>query len=120
MNYIYNMFIGKSTKQESAKHDRITFKINLSEHIPQYYESYNNKVVQEAEITPDHPLYYELFPKKEENFVEYQVKEDDTMFGLAIKLDISEKFLREINGISGNLYPGMTIKLPLGTDLSRL
>jgi hypothetical protein len=35
------------------------------------------------------------------------VKENDTMFGLAIRLDVSEQFLRNINGLSGSLYPGM-------------
>jgi hypothetical protein len=29
------------------------------------------------------------------------------MSGLAIRLDISEQYLRNINGISGSLYPGM-------------
>lgn len=75
---------------------------------------------QETELTPDSPLYYELFPKEKENYIEYTAKEDDTLFGIAIKLDISEKFIREINDISGNLYPGMTVKLPPGTDLSLL
>jgi phage shock protein PspC (stress-responsive transcriptional regulator) len=49
------------------------------------------------------------------------------MFGLAIRLDISEQYLRNINGISGSLYPGMvllfiiqTIKLPKDTDLKKL
>lgn len=120
MNFIYNMFGGKGRKSESSKYDRISFKINLSEHIPQYYESWSNKVPLETEITPDDPLYYELFPKKQHNYIEYITKEDDTFFGLAIKLDINEKHLREINAISGNLYPGMTIKLPSNTDLLKL
>ena len=37
----------------------------------------------------------------------YEVKENDTIFGLAIKLDVSEKLIREINDLSGNIYPGM-------------
>lgn len=52
--------------------------------------------------------------------VRYTVKENDTIFGLSIRLDISEKYLRELNGISGNLYPGMVIKLPKTVDLSLL
>ena len=48
------------------------------------------------------------------------VNENDTIFGIAIKLNISEKKIREINGISGNIYPGMKIKLPEGTDITPL
>ena len=48
MNFLYNMFGGRTSKQESSKYDRITFKINLSEHIPQYYESWNTKAPQET------------------------------------------------------------------------
>lgn len=42
------------------------------------------------------------------------------MSGLAIRLDISEKYLREINNISGVLYPGMTLKLPKTVDMAVL
>jgi hypothetical protein len=37
------------------------------------------------------------------------VQEGDTISGLAIKLNLSEKFLLNLNGISGNLYPGMVL-----------
>lgn len=37
------------------------------------------------------------------------------MFGLAIRLDVSEQFLRNINGLSGSLYPGM-VKISLSVD----
>lgn len=45
------------------------------------------------------------------------VKENDTMSSLAIRLDLSEKYLRELNNISGVLYPGMKIKLPKTVDM---
>ncbi len=57
MSFLFSMF-GKGNKEELSKYDRITFKINLSEHIPQYYEATSNKAITETEITPDHPLYY--------------------------------------------------------------
>ena len=47
----------------------------------------------------------------------YMVKENDTMSSLAIRLDLSEKYLRELNNISGVLYPGMKIKLPKTVDM---
>ena len=42
MNFLYGL-IGKSNRQEQSKYDRITFKINLSDHIPQFYELSANK-----------------------------------------------------------------------------
>lgn len=36
---------GKGNKEELSKYDRISFKINLSEHIPQYYEAASNKAI---------------------------------------------------------------------------
>jgi|688.fasta_scaffold266577_1 hypothetical protein len=36
MSFLFNMFT-KGNKEELNKYDRISFKINLSEHIPQYY-----------------------------------------------------------------------------------
>lgn len=110
MNFLYSMF-GKNNKEDLTKYDYITFKINLSDHIPQYYETTSNKAIVETEITPEHPLYYEIFHRKpeksDEGYVEYLTKENDTMLGIAIRLDISEQYLRNLNGISGSLYPGM-------------
>ncbi len=106
--FLYNMFMRGTGKQEVTKYDRISFKIQLSENIPQFYESATEKPYQEEELTPSHPLYYELFPRTEKtNYVEYITKPNDTILGISLKLDISERLLRELNGLSGNIYPGM-------------
>ena len=78
-------------------------------------------------MTPDHPLYYTIFPKEEEIYVHYTVGKNDTLFGIALKLKIGESIIKQINNISGNIYPGMVsfyiienIKLPEDTDLTKL
>lgn len=78
MSFLFNIF-SKNNKEELNKYDRITFKINLSDHIPQYYETSTNKPTIETEVTPDHPLYYTMFPKRQpepqdDTYVNYTVK----------------------------------------------
>lgn len=116
MSFLFSMF-SKGSREELSKYDRISFKINLSEHIPQYYEASSNQAITEVELTPSNPLYYEIFPSQREepkgdDYIDYVVKDNDTLFGLAIRLDINEQFLRNINGLSGSLYPGM-VGVPL-------
>mgnify|MGYP006869348751 CR=1 FL=1 len=36
--FLYNILTGGSSKQELPKFDKISFKINLSDNIPQYHE----------------------------------------------------------------------------------
>ncbi len=37
----------------------------------------------------------------------YTTTENDTLFGLALKLDIREHDIQELNGIGESIYPGM-------------
>ena len=106
--FLWNMFKGGSGYAEEEKFDRIHFKINLNDHVPRFEEWNEQQWEDEEPLTPSHPLYSTIFPQEEDDkFVEYKTNENDTLFGLAIKLDISEKSIREINSLSGNIYPGM-------------
>ena len=46
------------------KYDRITFNININENIPDISEEAKAVHDEEQELTPSHPLYYELFRKE--------------------------------------------------------
>lgn len=83
--FLFKMFSRSSNQNEEEKFDRISFKIDLAENVPQFYD-WNDGYTEEEELTPSHPLYYEFFPEKEEKYVEYLTNENDTLLGIAIKL----------------------------------
>lgn len=62
----------------------------------------------------------EVMSPHKTHYWKYISKENDTISGLAIRLDLSEKYLRELNNISGVLYPGMVIKIPKFVDKTLL
>mgnify|MGYP000885612163 CR=1 FL=1 len=68
--FLYNILTGGSSKQELPKYDKIVFKINLSDNIPQYYECSSSEVnkpyqyEEEEEISETHPLYNKIFNQK--------------------------------------------------------
>jgi hypothetical protein len=104
--FLLNLF-GRSNSSNEEKFDVISFKINLNDNVPQFQDWSEQNTIEEEELTPFHPLYYQIFPKEEEKYTEYTTNENDTLFGIAIKLDISEALIRSINNISGSIYPGM-------------
>lgn len=57
MSFLYS-WLTKKSSNEGPKFDRISFQVNLSDNIPQFYETNAQKGLEEQEITPDHPLYY--------------------------------------------------------------
>jgi len=105
--FIFNLFGKSNSMNDEEKYDRINFKIDLNENVPKMQEWAENEYQEEEELTPSHPQYYDIFPKEEEKFIEYVTNENDTISGLAIKLDISEKNIRSLNSLSGSIYPGM-------------
>jgi len=68
--FLLKMFSRDSNLNEEEKYDKISFKIDLNENVPQYYD-WNEGYTQEEEVTPSHPLYYQFFPQSEEKYVEY-------------------------------------------------
>jgi hypothetical protein len=57
--------LGRQTDETAdlQKYDRITFNININENIPEISEEAKNIHEDEQELTPNHPLYFEIFKK---------------------------------------------------------
>ena len=68
--FLLNIF-GKSSSNSEEKCDVIGFKINVNDNVPQYHDWSEQNYVEEEELTPSHPLYYQIFPTPEEKYVEY-------------------------------------------------
>jgi hypothetical protein len=86
--------------------------IDINDNIPEISEEVKTIDDDEQELTPNHPLYFEIFKKQEKknNTQEYVTKEDDTLAGIALKLNISEDLLKNLNGFSSDmLFPNMVL-----------
>jgi hypothetical protein len=59
--FLLNMFKRTSNQNEEDKFDKISFKIDLKDNVPLYYD-WNEGYTEEEELTPSHPLYYQIFP----------------------------------------------------------
>lgn len=126
-------WLGRSNDESTdlQKYDRLTFSININENIPEISDEAKGPHDEEHEISPNHPLYSEIFQKEvkePEPVQEYVTKEDDTLVGIALKLNISEEIIKNLNGFSGDmLFPKMVsslllqrIKIPANADMNLL
>lgn len=107
--FLLNMFGRGGSSNEEEKFDRISFKINLNENVPQFHEWSGETIREDLPLQPTDPLYLQLFPPLHRAYQEYTVGENDTLSGIAIKLEVSENHLRELNGLGANIYPGMVL-----------
>ncbi|CAD8048322.1 unnamed protein product [Paramecium primaurelia] len=64
--------------------------------------------------------YLDNYQHQQENFIYYKVEMNDSIYGLELKFEISAIQILRLNNLSENsIYPGMTLKIPLKSDLGK-
>ncbi|KAM3141989.1 hypothetical protein pb186bvf_005862 [Paramecium bursaria] len=82
-----------------------------------HQESLNHQIIESQKQLQNHHFQYLLYTQKIFTMTYnqyYKLKQnDDSLFGLELKFDISQNQLMHINNISETIYPGQILKIPI-------